>query len=308
MPSAQDENVGDLPQRVTEAETALTALRDALAEGEDASGVAVRAAAFGIRVPDLALTGGISAGHRAALRSAVEGRLSAASSGTPRDRLRALFGGDLPGVVTITPRDPATLMTATDPPPAGLFGSERAAPAAWLDATGRTRANVARLTEVFLRREAQGRPVEPLRVAQAPFAAGDRWIATSFAGTGGRTPAGRLSLVLHAPLGLALDAPLGGLLIDAWTETVPAGTRDTAMALRFNNASTRAPQVVLLGVSPDPSRAWTVDTLVAVLRDTLAFARMRMQPSTLLSQAGHMPLVFLGQRPGTSRISFSPEG
>jgi hypothetical protein len=309
LPAARDEADGDLPQRVTEAETTLVALRDAVAAGDDASGVAMRAAAFGIRVPHLALTGGdISTDHRAALRAAIEGRLSAAASGTPRDRLRALFGGDLSGVISFTPGDPAALMTATDPPPAGLLGNERAVAAAWLDATGRTHANVARLTEVFLRREAQGRRLEPLRVAQAPFADGDRWIATSFAGAGGRPPAGRLSVVLHAPLGLAPANPLGGLLIDAWTETVPSGTRDTAMALRFNNAGTRAPQVMLLGVSPDPSRAWTVDTLIEVLRDTLAFTRMRMQPSTLVSQSGQMPIVYLGQRPGTSKISFSVEG
>ncbi len=308
LPAAQDEAAGDLPQRVTEADTTLAALRDVVAAGDDAAGVALHAAAFGIRVPDLALSGDISADHRAALRAAIEGRLLAASSGTPGDRLRALFGGDLPGVVTFTPRDPATLSTATDPPPPSLFGNEPAAPAAWLDAAGRTHAPVARLTEVFLRREAQGRPLEPLPVAQAPFAAGDRWIATSFTGTGGRAPVGRLSVVMHAPLGLAPAAPLGGLLIDAWTETVPTDTRDTAMALRFNNASTRAPQVVLLGVSPDPSRPWTVDTLVAVLRDTMAFTRLRMQPSTLLSQAGHTPLVLLGQRPGASKMSFSVEG
>ena len=87
-------------------------------------------------------------------------------------------------------------MTAGDTPPASLFGSDRLAPVAWLDAVGRTHANVARVTEVFLRREAQGRPLEPLRVAQAPFATGDKWIATTSTGTGGRTPVGRLSVVL----------------------------------------------------------------------------------------------------------------
>jgi hypothetical protein len=308
LPTTPDEATGDLATRVFEAEAILAALRDALVAGRDLQTVATRAADFGIRVPDLTLLGPVTDDRRAALRASVETRLAAAASGTPRDRLRALFGGDLPGVVTFTPRDPATLTTAGDTPPMSLFGSDRLAPAAWLDAVGRTHANVARVTEVFLRREAQGRPLEPLRVAQAPFATGDKWIATSFTGTGGRTPAGRLSVVLHAPLGLAPAAALGGLLIDAWTETVPAKVRDTAMALHFNNTSTRAPQVVLLGVSPDPSRAWTVDTLVAILRDTITFARIRMQPSTMLSQAGHNPLVYLGQRPGTSRISFSVEG
>jgi hypothetical protein len=308
LPAAPDDTQGDLAARVLEAEAVLTALRDALVAGHDLQNVATRAADFGIRVPDLTLLGAITDDRRAALRASVETRLAAAASGTPRDRLRAFFGGDLPGVATFTPPDPATLTTAGDTPPTSLFGSDRLAPAAWLDAVGRTHANVARVTEVFLRREAQGRPLEPLRVAQAPFAAGDKWIATSFTGTSGRAPAGRLSVILHAPLGLAPAAPLGGLLIDAWTETVPAKVRDTAMALHFNNASTRAPQVVLLGVSPDPSRAWTVDTLIAVLRDTMTFTRIRMQPSTLFSQAGHLPLVYLGQRPGTSRTSFSLEG
>ena len=307
LPSAPDEEVGDLPARVLEAEAVLTALRDALVAGDDLQNVATRAADFGIRVPDLTLLGAITDDQRTALRASVETRLAAAS-GTPRDRLRALFGGELPGVVPFTPSDPTALTTAGDTPPASLFGSDRLAPVAWLDAVGRTHANVARVTEVFLRREAQGRPLEPLRVAQAPFATGDKWIATTFTGTGGRTPVGRLSIVLHAPLGLAPAAPLGGLLIDAWTETVPTKVRDTAMALHFNNASTRAPQVVLLGVSPDPSKAWTVDTLVEVLRDTLTFTRIRMQPSTTLTRAGHMPLVYLGQRPGSSRISFSVEG
>jgi len=308
LPSAPDEAVGDLPARVLEAEAILEALRDALVAGQDLDNVAARAADFGIRIPDLTLLGPITSDQRTALRASVESRLAPAVSGTPRDRLRALFGGELPGVVAFTLSDPATIATAGDTPPASLFGSDRLAPAAWLDAVGRTHANVARVAEVFLRREAQGRPLEPLRVAQAPFAAGDKWIATSFTGTGGRTPVGRLSVVLHAPLGLAPAAPLAGLLVDAWTETVPAKVRDTAMALHFNNASTRAPQVVLLGVSPDPSKAWTVDTLVEVLRDTLTFTRIRMQPSTTLSRAGHMPLVYLGQRPGSSRISFSVEG
>ena len=303
LPAAVDEVIDELAARVTEAAATLATLRDALVAGTDSSGVLLRAAAFGVRLPGAVLGAAATPEQQAALKAAVEARLGGAASGSPRDRLRALFGDNLPGVVAFTPRDASTLVTAVDP--ASLLGTDLLAPAGWLDAVGRTRPSVARLTEAFLRRETQGRQLEPLLVAQAPFVAGDRWIATSFRGTGGRPPAGRLSIVLHAPLGLAPAAPIGGLLIDAWTETVPAQVLDTAMALRFNNASTRAPQVVLLGVSPDPSKPWTVDTVVDVLRDTLTFARVRMQPATTLSQAGHMPLAYLGQRPGPSKISFT---
>ncbi len=113
-------------------------------------------------------------------------------------------------------------------------------------------------------------------------------------------------MVIHAPGGFSATQPLGGLLLDGWSESVPMEKRDTALALRYNSPGTRAPQAILLAVSPDPSRAWTTETLVAVLRDTLDLTRMRMQPPTTLSRAGQMPLAWLGQRPSDTGISFTP--
>ena len=146
-----------------------------------------------------------------------------------------------------------------------------------------------------------------LRIAQAPWVDGDRWIATSFINTKSRQrPGSRLSMVIHAPGGFSATQPLGGLLLDGWSESVPMEKRDTALALRYNSPGTRAPQAILLAVSPDPSRAWTTETLVAILRDTFDLTRMRMQPPTTFSRAGQMPLAWLGQRPGDTGISFTP--
>ena len=303
--TAADEEFGDLPARVAGAVTELSASRDALLARTDLHTAALRAAAFGIRVPGAPLGAQPSSEQLGALLAATESRLAAAATGSPRDRLRALFGGDLPGVVTFTPRDPSALATASEPPPASLFGSDRLAPAQWLDAVARTHPNTARLAEVLLRLDMGERPAPAPLVAQAPWTPGDRWIATSFSADGGRIPAGRLSVLIHAPAGFNSGLPLGGLLIDAWTELIPARQQDTAMALRFNNAGTRAPQVILLAVSPDPSKAWTTDTLVDVLSQTLMMTRFRMQPSTTMSQGGHMPLVYLGRRPADTGISFS---
>jgi hypothetical protein len=144
-----------------------------------------------------------------------------------------------------------------------------------------------------------------LLIAQAPWSDGDRWIATSFTSTSKKPPAGRLSVLMHAPAGFTATQPVGGLLIDAWTDTVPAATRDTAMALRFNNASTRAPQVILLAVNPNPAQPWTTTTLVDVLSETLMLTRLRVQPYTTFSRGGLMPFAWLGQRPGNTGISFS---
>jgi hypothetical protein len=252
------------------------------------------------------LGGSPSIEQQDALLAAVESRLASAVTGTPRERLRALFGGDLPGVVSFAPRNPETLITTATPPPASLLGGDPLAPAAWLEAVGRNHPNAAALAEVLLRKEILGATGSmPLVIAQAPWSDGDRWIATSFTGAGGRQPAGRLSVLIHAPAGFTATQPMGGLLIDAWTDTIPAATRDTAMALRFNNPSTRAPQVILLAVSPDPAQPWNTSTLLDMLRDTLVLTRLRMQPSTTFSRGGLMPFAWLGQRPGNTGISFS---
>jgi hypothetical protein len=303
--AAPPEEFGDLPARALEAMTALAALREGLLARTDAEMATLRAAAFGIRVPGATLGTVPTPEQFDALLGTVDSRLTAASTGSPRDRLRALFGGDLPGVVAFTPPDPSVLVTATEPRPASLFGTDRLMPTQWLDAVARTRPDTARLAELLVRLDIIGRPAPAPFVAQAPWTNGDRWIATSFAGPGGRTPTGRLSVVIEAPAGFNGAQPMGGLLLDSWTEVIPAKQLDTAMALRFNNAGTRPPQVILLAVSPDPSKAWTIDMMMEVLSQTLTMARIRMQPSTTLSRSGHMPLVYLGQRPTNTGISFA---
>lgn len=306
MQTAAAEDFGDLPQRVQDATGALSSLRDSLLARDDLRSAAARAAQFGVCIPGALLGDSPTVEQRDALLAAVEARLAGAATGTPRERLRALFGGDLPGVVSFAPRDPPSLATATTPPPASLLAGDSLAPVAWLEAVGRNHPNAAALAEVLLRREILGASEAlPLRIAQAPWRDGDRWIATSFKGAAGKAPAGRLSVLIHAPHGFSATQPMGGLLIDAWTETLPAATRDTAMALRFNNASTRAPQVILLAVSPDPAQPWSTSTLLDMLRETIVLTRLRTQPSTTFSRGGLMPSVWLGQRPGNTGISFS---
>jgi hypothetical protein len=109
--------------------------------------LATRAADFDPR--PMTLVGAITDDRRTALRAAVE-------PGWRRPRARratgcAIFGGELPGS-SLHASDPATLTTAGAAHE--LLGSDRLAPAAGRS-VGRTHANVARVTEVFLRREAQ---------------------------------------------------------------------------------------------------------------------------------------------------------
>ena len=47
------------------------------------------------------------------------------------------------------------------------------------------------------------------------------------------------------------------------------------LSFRFDRPDAQAPQSVLLAVPPDPSRPWTVDTLLEIVRDTLELAKVR---------------------------------
>jgi hypothetical protein len=304
--AAANEDFGDLPVRLAVAQQDVAAVRDALVRRADPAGAVAAAAGIGLRVPGVLLGSTPVAEALDGLLASLDTRLqNAAAATTPRERLRALFGGDLPGVVTFAPSDSTVFATLEASATNELVAGDPLAPAAWLDAIGRTRPAAAGLAEILQRVEIAGGSA-PLRIAQAPWTKGDRWVATAFINTRTKQrPDGRLSLVIHAPSGFTATQPVGGLLIDAWTESIPTERRDTAIALRYNSPSTRAPQSILLAVSPDPSREWTTETLTAVLRDTLTLARMRMQPPTTFSRGGHMPLVWLGQRPADAGISFT---
>ena len=310
LPSAPDEQAGDLPARVLEAEAVLTALRDALVAGHDLQNVATRAADFGIRVPDLTLLGAITDDQRTALRASVETRLAAAASGTPRDRLRALFGGELPGVVTVhaarpDDADDGRRHAAREPvrersPGAGRPGSMR-----WAARTRTSRASP-RSSCAGKRRAGRSNRCASHRRRSRPATSGSP--RRSPAPAVARRSAGCRSSCTRRSAWRRRRA-LGGLLIDAWTETVPAKVRDTAMALHFNNASTRAPQVVLLGVSPDPSKR--LDRRHAG-RGAARHAHVHENPDAALDHAQPARAICRSSTwasgPGTSRISFSVEG
>ncbi len=161
-------------------------------------------------------------------------------------------------------------------------------------------AGVGRLAEAQLLGRAMDLPV-PLTIAQlaerdggTPAPGTDRWLAGPLADhvPWPATPATHLVLEL---LGDAadFDGSFAALAIDGWTETLPfqpdprafdetapdnplrAHQATTGLAVHANQASARAPQVVLSAISPDGKR-WTTDRVVATVEDAVALARARL--------------------------------
>ena len=99
---------------------------------------------------------------------------------------------------------------------------------------------------------------------------------------GAEIASGTLSLILHRPT----QAPPGngwvGLVIDEWTEVVPATSQGTALSFRYESPVAEPPQVVLLAVPPTTAASWDHDTLLDTVRETLSLAKVRAVDGSLL--------------------------
>ena len=87
---------------------------------------------------------------------------------------------------------------------------------------------------------------------------------------------------------MADDDRVAGLVVDEWVEAMPRWRKrelengeeahelmqTTGVALNANAPGARAPQAILLAVSPDGER-WTADALAATLVETLELSRLR---------------------------------
>ena len=83
---------------------------------------------------------------------------------------------------------------------------------------------------------------------QLPFPPGTPWIGGTF---GADLPRGEwLSLVVLDASALAEPVLQCGLMIDDWTETVPADRETTGVAFNFNRPNAIAPQALLVAVPP----------------------------------------------------------
>jgi hypothetical protein len=215
------------------------------------------------------------------------GRLAEAdAAGGPGAVLTAVFGPGfrvLPHFRAAAPDDVAAALAARR----AAGDADWLAVQEWLAGVAQVRDGAARLHEALLLSGLTGgAPAGTWQVAQLPPPAPggtDRWAALP-----GPVPGGLTNLALLAPDGLDPQLPLVGLYLDDWVEVVPAATEDTAVAFHLDAPGAAAPQSALLAVSPDPSRRWDLDTLEAVLLDTVAMIRLRAVDPDAVRTLGHL--------------------
>jgi hypothetical protein len=220
----------------------------------------------GVPVPDLVT-------QATAVAATMETAAAQAAELDGVERIKALLGPQFPVLPRFSVADPASL-TASRAARATLTGGDPLACGAWLGRMALVREGVERFARVRGAAELLSSDVAPrdLTILQLPHVAGERWLALPYQ----RLPAGELAVVAHTSGTVDFAAPLSGLFVDGWTETIPARQETTGLAFHHDAPGARAPQTILLAVPPqvtDP--AWSVATLLDTLTEAQALARIR---------------------------------
>ncbi|MDT0347461.1 hypothetical protein [Streptomyces litchfieldiae] len=121
--------------------------------------------------------------------------------------------------------------------------------------------------------------LEPI---QLPYRRDDTWLGMEFPASC-TVDENKLLYTAH----YAVGPPLGGgahcgLLLDEWTEVLPAATETTGVALHYDGPDSEPPQAMLLVAPPVRTGAWSWDDLVAAVHETFELARVRaVEPAHL---------------------------
>ncbi|MET3934827.1 hypothetical protein [Arthrobacter sp. OAP107] len=211
-----------------------------------------------------------------------------------RGVVRMLLGNGQPFLPVLRFIDPLPLAASLSDRSA-LTGSEPTALLTWLHRAALVRPALDPLAALLVHAEAGGSNVTAqLSLVQLPHRQGSRWIGLPF--DAGPAPAhGAVGVVLHAPDGMDAAAGGAGLMVDAWTESIPAEKEITSVAFHYDAPGARAPQAMLLAVHPEPLPGpWDLGMLADSIHEAMDLAQLRTLGSKeLASFATFLPALFL---------------
>jgi hypothetical protein len=221
-------------------------------------------------------------------------------------------GGPVPDPVAVARGQIAAAAAAASP-------AQHLTVAGVLQQLTHVRAPVMRLDEMMsLAAVLTDAPVPDLLVAQLGPGASSPWL-----GAGPFNPAwpvglpphtlqGSYALLLWTPpaLGPATGASMTGLFFDEWIEQIPSSVEKPAAAFHYAEPAARTPQSLLLAVAPPAQQSWSAQSLLNVVLEAVALAKIRcVDPQTLESggRVGQLlPALFAGFGATTTTSSLIP--
>lgn len=168
----------------------------------------------------------------------------------------------------------------------GSMDPGRAVVRRWLLDLATVRPDLAKYTETLLVGDATGsspgagRSLRIAQLAASGTAGTSSWLGLALPPTTASPDQPVTDVIVDAPSGYTGSDAVAGLVVDEWVEQMPRRNADgnatitTGVAVNANAPGARAPQSILLAVSPDSNR-WSTDALVALLTETRELAGLR---------------------------------
>ncbi len=190
----------------------------------------------------------------------------------PRITLPAKARGELANAVAHSTAGGLT-RHLTDPPPAG---SGRDFPVDdWLHGVARVREKMHHWENVVLLSGAlPGATAPELTPVQLPHDPAAVWLAMEFPAAT-RTEGDRLLYTASLAEPFDPSKPICGLVIDEWSEVIPAREETTGVAFHHDRPNAEPPQVWLLALPASSDGTWAWEDLVGAVNDALDSAKMR---------------------------------
>ena len=175
--------------------------------------------------------------------------------------------------------------------------------AEWLCGAARVRPMLRAFEATVALTGALGRPEPSLLPIQLPYEAGAPWLALQFPPPPDyEVTSDHLLYTAYYMAPFDKTARQCGLLLDEWTEVLPATTRTTGITFNFNRPDNEPPQAILLITPASASGHWEWADLVGALNETLDLAKTRAvepaqidgTPYTMLLPATVMAVTLYG--------------
>jgi hypothetical protein len=160
----------------------------------------------------------------------------------------------------------------------------------WLCGAARVRPMLRAFEATLALTGALGGTEPSLLPIQLPYQAGAPWLALQFPPDYEIT-SDRLLYTAYYMTPFDKTARQCGLLLDEWTEVIPATTRTTGITFNFNRPDNEPPQAILLVTPASATGHWEWADLVGALNETLDLAKMRAVEPTQLDVTPYAPLL-----------------
>jgi len=160
----------------------------------------------------------------------------------------------------------------------------------WIQSISHVRQKIAKWEYVRTLSESINDNSLDLKPIQLPYRVKDTWLAVEFpeidqvTGKPFNITQDTISVICHGNSAFTPGAKRCGLLIDDWTEMIPAKEEITGITFNYDQPNATPPQTLLLAVTPEEKGHWEWDDLVSIMNDTLARAKRRAVEPLLLEK------------------------